>query len=87
MAAPTTPETTTPDAHTALTHALQHLRHALRCVGRAIPDLDEGTLAAARCAALTVDITAAARGCAGILDRLDAEIGAAKDRHPAGTAL
>ncbi|ORV90674.1 hypothetical protein AWC11_12080 [Mycobacterium interjectum] len=87
MAAPTTPDTTTPDAHTALTHALQHLRHALRCVGRAIPDLDEGTLAAARCAALTVEIAAAAGGCAGILDHLDAEIDAAEECRPAGRAL
>ncbi|MCV7051113.1 hypothetical protein H7H82_10975 [Mycobacterium heidelbergense] len=94
---PTTPETTT-EAYTALANALQHLRHALRCTGRAIPDLGEATPAALRGAELCVDITAAARSCANLLDHLDGygtpslddrrqAIDEAKERHPAGGAL
>lgn len=78
---------TTPEAHTALTHTLQHLRHALRCTVRAIPDLGEGTPAALRCTELCVDVTAAARSCANLIDQLDAQLHAAMQRHPAGTAL
>lgn len=91
---------TAPEAHTALTHTLQHLRHALRCAGRAMADLDEQTLAALRCAELCADVTAAARSCANLLDHLDGYgaahalneahcqgIGAAALPHPAGRAL
>lgn len=91
---------TTPEAHTALTHALQHLRHALRCAGRAIPELAEGTPAAAHCAKLCADVTAAACSCANLLDHLDGYgaahalneahregIDAAAPPHPAGRAL
>jgi hypothetical protein len=80
------PETTATEAHTALTHALQHLRHALRCAGRAIPDLGEGTPAARRGAEL-YDVTAVARSCADLLDHLDGySADEAKRRHPAERA-
>lgn len=90
--------TPTAEAHTALTHALQHLRHALRCTGRAIADLGEGTPAAARGAELSADVAAAARACANLIDHLGGfhvpdvgdhlqAIDEAKRRHPAGTAL
>lgn len=69
MSAPT-PQTTT-EAHTALTHALQHLRHALRCTGRAITDLGEGTPAAVRGVELSADVAASARSCANLIDHLD----------------
>lgn len=93
---PTT-EIVTTEAHTALTHTLQHLRHALRCAGRAIPDLGEATPAAQRGAELCVDITAAARACANLLDHLDGygapalvdrrqAIDKATQRHSTGSA-
>ncbi|MEE3753412.1 hypothetical protein [Mycobacterium intracellulare] len=85
------------EAHTALTNALRHLRHALRCAGRSMADLGEATPAALRAAELCVDVTAAARACANLLDHLDGfrspalddrrqAIGEAKQRHPAGSA-
>lgn len=88
----------TTEAYTALDNALQHLRHALRCAGRALPYLAEGTPTAAHCAELYADIAAAARSCANLLDHLDGygapslddrrqAIDDAKQRHPAGRAL
>lgn len=85
------------DVYTPLTHALQHLRHALRYTGRAMADLDDGTPAVSRGAVLCADINAAARACANLLDHLDGygvpslddrrqAIAAAMDRHPAGSA-
>ncbi|WP_201408426.1 hypothetical protein [Mycobacterium paraintracellulare] len=89
-----------PDVYTALTHALQHLRHALRCTGRAMSDLDDGTPAVLRGAELCADINAAARNCATLLDHLDGyrcatvlddgrrqAVDAAKQRHRVGNAL
>lgn len=70
MSAPN-PKAINTEAHTALTHALEHLRRALQCTGRALPDLAEGTHAARRCAELCADVTAAARSCANLLDHLD----------------
>ncbi len=89
---------TTPAAHTALTHALQHLRHALRCAGRAVPALGEDATAALLGGELCGDVAAAARSCANLIDHLEGYrvpdvgerrqgIDAAKQRHPAGTAL
>lgn len=77
---------TAPPAHAALTNTLQHLRHALRCAGRAIPDLGEGTPAALRGGELCADVAAAARSCANLLDHLDGYAGGSPG-HPAGVAL
>lgn len=99
MSAPN-PEATT-EAHTALTHALQHLRHAMRLTtstDRLIVASGPESSETQRCAALYADIAAAARSCANLIDHLDGfrapdvgerrqAIDAAKQRHPAGTAL
>lgn len=91
MSAPN-PEAT--EAHTTLTHALQHLRHALRLITTSdllIVASDPDASETQRCAALYADIAAAARSCANLIDHLDGYhtpgIDAAKRRHPAGTAL
>ncbi|ASL11055.1 hypothetical protein MYCODSM44623_04363 [Mycobacterium intracellulare subsp. chimaera] len=95
------PEATT-EAHTALTHALQHLRHAMRLTtstDRLIVAGGPEAPETQRCAALYADIAAAARSCANLIDHLDgfrapgvgerrqAVFDAAKRRHPAGTGL
>ncbi|TAM67446.1 hypothetical protein [Mycobacterium sp.] len=96
-----TPRMTTTEAQTALTHSLQHLRHALRLVtttDRLIIAGAPESLATQRCAVLYSDIAAAARSCANLLDHLDGygtpsledrrqAIAAAMDRHPAGSAF
>ncbi|MBI2696162.1 hypothetical protein [Mycobacterium nebraskense] len=84
MSAPNPTTTTTIGPHTALTHALEHLRHALRCAGRALPDLGECTPAALRGAELCADVSAAARACANLLDHLDGYADGAQG-HPART--
>lgn len=61
--------TATPtEAHTALTNALQHLRHAGRCAALAFRASDDH---AAACAAVHGDILAAGRAVANLIDRLD----------------
>ncbi|TAM63978.1 hypothetical protein [Mycobacterium sp.] len=97
MSAPIIPT----EAHTALTHTLQHLRHAMRLITSTDRLLVAGAPdgpATQRCAVLYSDIAAAARSCANLLDHIDGystpalddrrqAIAAAMERHPAGTAL
>ncbi|UGT94871.1 hypothetical protein KN246_15890 [Mycobacterium intracellulare] len=98
MSAPIIPT----ESHTALTHALQHLRHAMRLVtttDRLIVASAPANPATQRCAILYADIAAAARSCANLIDHLDGyggalslderrqTVAAAMERHPAGSAL
>lgn len=82
------PETTATEAHTALTHALQHLRHALRWRGPRHPrPRRRHARRAARRGAGLCDVTAVARSCADLLDHLDGySAEGAKRRHPAERA-
>ncbi|WP_231588581.1 hypothetical protein [Mycobacterium nebraskense] len=69
----TTPEAST-EERTTLTHALGHLRHAMRLIAstdRLIVAGDPEGPATQRCAALYADVAAAARSCANLLDHLD----------------
>lgn len=88
------------EAHAALTETLQHLRHALRLIttDRLIVGGDPESPATQRAALLYADIAAAARNCANLIDHLDGfhvpeledrrqAIFAAKERHPAGSAI
>jgi hypothetical protein len=58
------------DPRVELTNALEHLRQATADATRAIPCL-VGTQAGQRAAILAVDVEAAARACAGLVDNLD----------------